>query len=58
MERTIHEILMVLHTIPTRMEGNSPMERINNAENEINKIIKNREAEAFNEGCQFEATQR
>ncbi len=55
MTRTIHEILMALHTIPTKMEGKNPMDRVNNAEIEINKIIKNKEVESFNEGCAFES---
>ena len=29
--KTIHEILMALHTIPTTMEGDNPMDRVNNA---------------------------
>ena len=37
--KTIYEILMALHTIPCKIEGDNPIERINNAEAEINKII-------------------
>lgn len=43
-------------SIPTTMEGDNPMDRIANAEIEINKIIKNKEAQAFNEGCAWEST--
>ena len=39
MKRTIHEILMALHTIPTTMEGDNPMDRIKNAETEINQYV-------------------
>ena len=37
--RTIHEILMALHTIPTTIKGDNPMDRIANAEAEIEKYV-------------------
>ena len=40
-KRTIYDVLMGLHTIPSTIEGNTPMERIKNAEKEINNIILN-----------------
>lgn len=39
MSRTIHEVLMALHTIPTKMEGDNPMDRIANAEAEIEQHV-------------------
>lgn len=37
--RSLSEILMSLHTIPCRIKGNNPMERLANAEKEIKALM-------------------
>lgn len=39
MSRTIHEVLMALHTIPTTIKGDNPMDRVANAEKAIKQYV-------------------